>query len=163
MAFFMADHHHRLVVETREAAHDGVVIGKVAVAGQGRVFGKERLDIVLAVRTFRVTGDLAFAPGRQLFVEILEQGAGLGVERAGFVLDIHLVVLARHGAEFFSFAFDLGQRFFKIEIVRHGQQSPCCLRLAVYMAVRARICNEIGLRSRSPGSGRPPRGRPSPS
>jgi hypothetical protein len=139
VALFVADYHDGLVVETGEATHDRVVIGEVAVACQRCVFGEQRVDVIFAVRTFRMTRDLAFAPGGQLFVEILEQFLGLAVQGLGLVRDVHFLVLTRHCTQFFGFAFNFGQRFFEVEVVGHkGLRGMSASR---YMTLSKTNCN----------------------
>ncbi len=92
VALFMADHHDRAILEPREATQNRLVLGEFAIPGKRRVFLKQRFDIVAAMRAVRMPRHLAFAPGRQLLVEILEHVRGLAVESRGLGLDIHLLV-----------------------------------------------------------------------
>ena len=119
MAFFVADNHHWLVVEAGQSAHDSVVIGEVAVTSQRDEFAEQSLDIVLAMRPIRVAGDLAFAPGGQVFVQVFQQFTGLLVQRGGFLCHVHFRVLFGEGAKLFGLAFDLGQVAFKVEVILH--------------------------------------------
>ena len=50
-----------------------MVVGKVAVAGQRRELGEQRVDVVVAMRPVGVPRDLAFPPGRQVLVEVAQQ------------------------------------------------------------------------------------------
>ena len=86
VALLMADHHDRLVVEPREAAHHGMVVREVAVAGQRGEFPEQLLDVVAAMRAVRVPRHLAFLPGRQPLVEVAEHVARLLVESGGLLL-----------------------------------------------------------------------------
>ena len=122
MALFMADHHHRRVVEPRQTAHHGMVVGKVAVAGQGGEFGKQSLDIVAAMRSVGMARHLAFAPGRQGLVQIAQHHIGLAVQRRRLFLDIHVLVATRHRPQLFRLALNLGKRLFEFKIV-HGAGS----------------------------------------
>ena len=92
MTFLMPNHHDRLVTKTRQTAHHREVIGKVPVAGQGRVLGEQLVDVIAAMRTVGVTRHLAFPPGRQILVEILKKLRRFGIQRAGFGLDIHFFI-----------------------------------------------------------------------
>jgi hypothetical protein len=71
------------------------------------------------MRTLGMARDLAFAPGRQTLVEVLEHLLGLLVERLCFALDIGLRVRPGHGSEFFGLAFDLCERFLEVEVIGH--------------------------------------------
>ena len=68
-AFFMADDHDGCAIQTRNAAHNGVVISKVPVASKGRIFGEQRVDVIFAMRAFGVPGHLAFAPRREVRIK----------------------------------------------------------------------------------------------
>ncbi len=96
-----------------------MILGEVAVAGQGRELGEERLDIVLAMWPVGVAGNLAFAPGVEGLVEILEHVGGLAVERSRLLVDIHSLGLAGHRPQFFRLAFDLGEGLFELEVIHH--------------------------------------------
>ena len=121
MALFMADHHHRPVIDPRQPAHHRQILAELPVAGQRGEFGKERLDVILAMRPLRMPRHLAFAPGCQLAVEVLEHRRGLAVERIGLFVHIHrIVALPGNGPQLLCLALDLGQRFLKIEIMRHA-------------------------------------------
>ena len=62
----MADDHARLAVEAGQAADDGLVVGKAAVAVELFEVGEDVLDVVQGVRPLRVAGhDLDLA--RSLF------------------------------------------------------------------------------------------------
>ena len=47
IALLMANHHDRRIVEPRQPAHDGQIIGKVPIPRQRRELGEKRLDIIL--------------------------------------------------------------------------------------------------------------------
>ena len=48
--FLMANHHHALAVKTRQAAHNGGIIGKSTVAVQLFKIGAQGVDIIQGVR-----------------------------------------------------------------------------------------------------------------
>jgi hypothetical protein len=119
----VADHHDRAIPQPRQPAHDGGILAKGAVPGQRRELGKERGNIVAAMRAFGVARHLAFAPRRQRLVEVAQHVRRLAVERAGLFLDIHLLVGARERAQFFGLALDLGEGFFEVEVMGHRAQA----------------------------------------
>jgi len=98
--FFLTDHNDGPVVEPRQPAHDGVIIRKIPVPGQGGIFFEERSDIVLAMGPVGVARHLTFAPGRQIAVKVGKQIARLLVKSTRLLVDVHLVVLARLCAQF---------------------------------------------------------------
>ena len=118
-----------------------MVVGKVAITRKRRELGKEGGDVVAGVRAVGVAGDLAFAPGREVLVEVAQQRLGLAVKRGGLLLDVHLGVGAGDGAQFLGLALDLGQGFFEVEVVlRHvGPRSVRCPYMAAPGARRNRL------------------------
>jgi hypothetical protein len=64
-ALLVAQHHAGLAVEARQPAHDGQVVGKVAVAVQFLEVGEDLVDVVQRVGPLRVARDLRHLPGRQ--------------------------------------------------------------------------------------------------
>ena len=119
VALLVADDDDGAVVEAGEAAHDRVVVGEVAVAGERGPLGEQVVDVVLAVRPLGVAGDQGLPPGVEAAVEVVEQGRGLAVEGLRLVLDVHLGVLAGEGAKLLGLALDLGEAPFEVEIGLH--------------------------------------------
>ena len=115
----MADHHDGPPVKPRQSTHNRVVIGEISIPRQRRVLREQRLDVVFAMGTIRVTRDLAFAPRGQVAVEAHQQIGRLFIKRLCLGLDVHVLVRTGQRAQFGSFAFNLGQRPFKIEVVGH--------------------------------------------
>ena len=109
----------KAIIEPRKPAHHGGVLAKDTVPGKGRVFGKERLDIVAAMGAVGVAGDLAFPPGRERLVEIAQERCRLGVKRARLLLDIRFLVGAGQRAQFLGLALDLGKRLLEVEVMGH--------------------------------------------
>ena len=64
--FLMADDDDRLVVEPRQAADEGMVVGVHAIAVQLLKIGEALVDIVERVRPLRVTRELSDLPCRQV-------------------------------------------------------------------------------------------------
>ncbi len=128
VALFMAHDHDRLVLKPCQTAQNCAVVGKVAIAGQRRVFGEQRLDIVRAMRSVRMARDLAFPPGRQVLVHVRQQGLGLLVEGPGLFFQIHIFFALRgECTQFRSFAFYFGKRLFELEIILHPGGAPVLL------------------------------------
>jgi hypothetical protein len=119
VALLMPDHQHRLVVEPRQPADHGMVVGKGPVACQAGEFGEQLVDVVLAMRPVRVPRHLALLPGRQVLVEIAQRRIRLAVQRLGLLRHVHAGVGLRHRAKLFRLAFDVGEGLFEIEIL-HG-------------------------------------------
>ena len=124
VALFMADDHDGRVVEPGQAAHDGVIVGKVPVARQRRVFGEQCLDIVLAMGPVGMPRHLAFPPRCQGLVQIPQHRLGLGIQALGLGLDVHAFGLPRHGAQLSGLAFNLGQGLFEIQIAAGFAHGP---------------------------------------
>jgi len=60
----MADHHHRIVVETRPPADDRCIVAEGAIAMKLDEIGEREADVVRGKRTSRVARNLAVRPGR---------------------------------------------------------------------------------------------------
>jgi len=112
------------------------------------VFLKQRLYIVFAVRPFGVTGDLTFPPRRQCAVEILQQGCRFGVQCGGFVANVHVTVRPGQRAQLFGFAFNFGEWFFEIQILRHAVRA--LVSFGIYMARLGGHCNVAQVREGQP-------------
>jgi hypothetical protein len=145
VALLVADHHDGPVVEPCEPADHRVILGEVAVAGERRELGEERVDVVRPMRALRVAGDLGLPPGREVLVELGAHGPRLGVERLGLGVEVHAFPGARERAQLFRLALELGERLFEIEIDRHD-------RLSVFR----------GYMTTAPGGCNRARGRPRP-
>ena len=122
----MTDDDHRGVIEPRQPAHYGQIVGKVAVPCKRRVVSEQRVDIILAVGPFGMAGDLTFPPGGQRAVEIVQQLGRLVVQGLGFGGNVHFLIGPCQCAQLFRLAFDLGQGFFEIQILRHEILRQCC-------------------------------------
>ena len=67
-------HHDRAAAKPADAAHDGLVLGEVAVAGERREILDQGADEVEAMRPLGVARDLRLLPGRELGVGVDEGG-----------------------------------------------------------------------------------------
>ena len=119
VALLVADHHHGAAVEAGEAAHDRVVVGEVAVAGERGPLAEERVDIVLAVRPFRVPRHQRLPPRVERAVEVVEKRGRLAVEAGRLLVHVRLAALAGHRPKLFGLALDLGEALFEVEIGLH--------------------------------------------
>ena len=115
----MTDHHHRTTVDPRETTQNSVVFGKVTVTCKWGVIGEKRLDVIAAMRAFRMTGNLTFAPRCQRAIQLAQHVFGLFLKACGFFFDVHLWICTGKGAQFFDFALNLGEGFFELEVNRH--------------------------------------------
>ena len=114
VALLVADYHHRTPVEPGQAACDGRVFGKSAVAGQREVILKQVFNIFEGVRPLRMAGDQHFLPRRQLGIGGAQQALHLLLHPAYFIGDIEGAAV-RQMAQFFDLAFEFGNRFFEFE------------------------------------------------
>ena len=119
MALLVADDHDGSILKARQTADHGKIVGEIAISRQRRELGEKLGDVVLAVRAFWMTCDLAFPPRRQVLVEIVKQFRRLGIKCCRLVRDIHLGIRTGQSAQLLGLAFDLGQGFFEIKILRH--------------------------------------------
>ncbi len=69
-ALFLADDEDGSPAETAEPAHDGFVLGEIAVTRERREILNEGRHIIEAMRPLRMAGDLRLLPGRQLAVRV---------------------------------------------------------------------------------------------
>ena len=77
--------HHRLAVEAREAADDGLVVAEEPVAVQLHPVLEEQSHEIEGVRALRVPGDLGALPGRQAPVDLLLEPAEAVLEARDLV------------------------------------------------------------------------------
>src|SRR5262245_29954610 len=124
-ALLMPDHHHRLPLEAREAAHDGLVVAVDAVAVELHEVLEEQADEVEGVRPLRVAGDLRPLPGGETSVDLLLEPAETLLELADLVARRLRV---RRGAQLAQALFDLDERAFEVKLVRHTRRVYCPAR-----------------------------------
>ena len=121
-ALFVADDRHRLPSETAQTANNGAVLGKGAVAGQRREIGDQGVDIVARMGPVGVAGDLHALPRREFAVGLAQHALGLSLQLADLIGNVELLAIGEV-AQLFDLAFQLGDRFFKVEKVAHGALS----------------------------------------
>ena len=119
-ALFLADQADRLALEPAQAAGNGRILGKFAVAGQGREIADQRLGIIGKMRALRMAGDLRLLPWRQIGIEIEQRLGGLGFQPGQFLADANALAIGAQRAQFLDLGFEIGHRLFKIEIAAHG-------------------------------------------
>ena len=127
--FFLPDHGNRFAVEPRQPANDGGVLGELAVAGKGREISEHAGDIVEAMRTVGMAGDLRLLPRRQFLVQILEGVLCAFLQPGDFIahIDCSSAILAFFQLK--DFAFQIGNRLFEVEIIIHEKWCfPDCRR-----------------------------------
>ena len=70
----------------------------------------------------RVTRDLRFAPGIELAIRLFELFGGLVFKAGQLIRDRRAVALLGYSLKLGNLAFELSDRFFKIEICCHARQ-----------------------------------------
>ncbi len=118
-ALLMADHDHRAPAEAAEPAHDGLVLGEIAVAGQRREVLDQGLHIVETMRPLWVAGDLCLLPGRELSIGIEERRPRLLLELLNLFGNRHAPSPSRAFSSR-DLAFELGYRLLEVEIGANG-------------------------------------------
>ena len=119
VALFLADHHHRLAVETARAADDCQILGELAVAGHGREIADQATDVVAAMRPLGVPGDLGLLPRIELVVEVLERLLRLVLKAADFLVERFGVAVSGNRCQLGNAALQIGDLVFEFQIVFH--------------------------------------------
>ena len=116
----MADDHAGLAVEAGEAADDGLVIAKIAVAMQLFEVREHMFHVIKGIRPLGMTRDEGDLPRRELAVDVLGQGLALDFQAADLFRDIHRRIVLDE-AQLLDLGFQLGHRLFEFEKGRfHG-------------------------------------------
>jgi len=116
-AFLVTDHHHWLVVQASDTAHNGGVVGEVTVAVQFIELGEDVLDVVQGVRTARVAGQTRDLPAGQLAEDVFGKRAALVLQASDFIADIQRIVIADQ-AQLFDLGLQVSDRLFEIKKIR---------------------------------------------
>src|SRR5262249_10884620 len=119
-ALLVPDDADALAAEAAEAADDRAVVTVLAVAGERDEIGDQSRDIVEAVRSLGMAGDLGLLPGRELGIEILERLRRLRLQAGDLLADGGRAVACLERAQLIGLALELGHRLFEIEIAAHG-------------------------------------------
>ncbi len=114
VALLMAEDRDRAALEAAEPAHDRLVVGKGTVARQRHEVGDEPGDVVAEMRPLEMARDQGLLPGRQLGIGLPGQLLDLGLQLRHFLGDVDLVALGEM-LQLGNLAFELGDRFFKVE------------------------------------------------
>ncbi|EAU65776.1 hypothetical protein STIAU_6738 [Stigmatella aurantiaca DW4/3-1] len=119
----MANQHHGLAVQPREASDDGRVLAKAAVPTQLEEVGEEVLHVVQEVGPRAVAGQLHHLPAGQITEDLCLELLGLLLQARNLRGEIHRAALGEH-LELLDFLFQLNQGAFEVERVtstgRHG-------------------------------------------
>src|SRR6185312_3899085 len=86
-AFLLAYHADALAAETAEAAHQRLVLAELAVAGERREFGDQRIDEIGEVRALRMPRHQRLLPWRQVGIEIRQRLARLRFDQRDLVMN----------------------------------------------------------------------------
>jgi hypothetical protein len=103
----VTDDHHRLAVEARQSADDGVIVGKRAVAVQLFEIGKDQLQVIERIRPLRMPRDLRNLPRSELGVDLLGQRLALLLKLGDLFGDIDRSIVLRR-TQRFDLAFEVG-------------------------------------------------------
>jgi len=113
-AFLVTQQHAGLAVESSQAAHDGQIIGKVAVAVQLNEVGENLPHDVQGVGTVLVSGDLGDLPRREVAVNVFGQLHAFGRQLVDLVGDIHRRFVL-HVTQFVDLGLQLLDGLFEIQ------------------------------------------------
>ena len=113
----VADDHHRAAVHARQAADDGRVVGKGAVAVQFVELVEQAPRIVQQVGPLGVARELRDLPGGEAGEDRLGQRPALLLQPLDLLLDVDLVVVPDQ-PQLFDLRLELGDGLFEIEKVQ---------------------------------------------
>ena len=129
-AFLVTDDHHRPAVQARNAADDGGIIGKMAIAVQLFKVGKNVTDIIQRIGPLRVARHLGNLPAAQVAENALGQGLALLLQPSDFFGDVQRVVTADQ-TQLFDLGLQVRNWLFKLQVflaVAHRHPSSACAR-----------------------------------
>ena len=110
----MADNHHALAFKLGQPAHDGVVVGIVAVAVQLFKISAQRFDVVEGVGALRMARNLHNLSGSELGKNIFGKLVAFLLQAFDFFGNIQYRVVL-HEAQLFYFLHQFGNGLFEIE------------------------------------------------
>jgi len=116
----VADHDDGAVLEAADPAHDGGVLGEVAVARKRREVRDQRVHIVEAMRPIGMPRHLGLLPRRELGVGVDQRLLRLVLELRHLFGDGRGTIVAVDRPELGDLAFELGDRLFEIVIGADG-------------------------------------------
>ncbi len=128
-ALLVADHDDGTVLEAADPAHDGGVLGEVAVAGHRREVIDQRVDVVEAVRPVGMARYLRLLPRRELGVSVDQRLLRLLLELRHLVSNGGRPIVAVERLQVGNLALQLGDRLLEVEIGAHcyGAIHSCVL------------------------------------
>ena len=119
VALFLADDGDGLTVEAAEACLNGGVFGKLAVAGQRREIGEQRLGVIDEMRTLRMARDLRFLPGVELGIDVLHRVVDARFQTVDLLRGVYALVFIGKLLQLDDLALKVRDRFFEVEIIVH--------------------------------------------
>src|SRR5262249_55715502 len=122
-AFFVADDADTVATKAAKAADNRSVVAELAVTGERNKAVDQAGDVVEAVRSLRMPGDLGFLQGCKLGIKLLQCQRGFRFEPIDFFADGDSVSCFAHRAQFLDLGLEFGHRFFEVEIAAHW--IPC--------------------------------------
>ena len=112
----MAHHHDRTPPEAPEPAHDGGVLCEITIAGQRREILDQRADVVEAMGTVGMAGDLCLLPGREFGVGVDQRLLRLLLQPRHLIGDRYGVIVTVDGLQLGNLALELRNRLLEVEI-----------------------------------------------
>ncbi len=124
VALLVAHDHHRLAAETPEPAHDGLVVGELAVPPEFDEIVDQALHIVQEVRPVGMARHLGLLPCVELGVGLAAQAVHLGAQ--GQEVAVERVGSGGLGqlVELLDLGLDLGDRLLEIQVMAGGRGHP---------------------------------------
>ncbi len=119
-ALLLADHRHRLAAKAGEAADDRRVLAVLAVAGERREVGEQRLRIVEAMRPVGMARNLNFLPWSQGLVDFAQGFLHALLEPGDLVGDVDRLAAFGKLLQLKDFSFEVLNRLFEIEVIVHA-------------------------------------------
>ena len=113
----MADHHYRVVIETRPAADDGGVVAEGSIAVELDEIRECELDVVGREWPPGVAGDLNALKRSEVLVDLFAQIFELALEGLDRFRDAELTV-ARRFLDFVDLPLQLGDRLLELKLCR---------------------------------------------
>ena len=117
-AFLGAENQHAAPAKPANAADDGTVLGKGAVAGERHEFGDQAADKIESVRPLGVARHLHLLPWGQPGIGLAQEPRGACFEPPDLVGDVE-VTGGRQMAQLLDFPVEFADRSFEIEKMAH--------------------------------------------
>ena len=120
--FLLANDHARVTIEARQAAHNGKVVGKVAIAVHLQKISEDFPYIVQRVRALGMAGDFRHLPRRQIAVDVFGELLAFFAQLLNFGRNID-GAFGLHVAQLFDFGLQLSNGLFEVQKVFFRQDS----------------------------------------